>query len=45
MSHPKMYDDDDPFLAEVREVALGFPEATEVEAWGRIIRHAGITLE
>ncbi len=35
MAHPRMYDDRDPYLAELREVALGFPEATEVEAWGR----------
>ncbi|GGC58305.1 phosphoribosylglycinamide formyltransferase [Hoyosella rhizosphaerae] len=30
-----MYTDDDPYLAEIRRIALGFPEATEVEAWGR----------
>ena len=36
-----MYADDDRFLAEVREVALAFPEATEVEAWGRPTFRAG----
>lgn len=30
-----MYSDDDPYLSELRELALAFPEATEVEAWGR----------
>jgi predicted DNA-binding protein (MmcQ/YjbR family) len=30
-----MYADDDPYLAELRELCLAFPEATEVEAWGR----------
>jgi predicted DNA-binding protein (MmcQ/YjbR family) len=41
MAHPKMYSDDDPFLAELREVALAFPEAVEVEAWGRPTFRAG----
>lgn len=41
MSHPKMYDDDDPFLSELRAVALDFPEAVEVEAWGRPTFRAG----
>jgi predicted DNA-binding protein (MmcQ/YjbR family) len=35
MAHPRMYTDEDPFLAEVREICLALPEATEVEAWGR----------
>ena len=34
MAHPRMYSDDDPFLAEVREVCLALPESVEVEAWG-----------
>ena len=34
MKHPQMYHDDDPYLAELREVALAFPESVEVEAWG-----------
>ena len=36
-----MYHDDDPHLAEVREVCLAFPEASEVEAWGRPTFRAG----
>jgi hypothetical protein len=36
-----MYQDDDPLLAEVREVFLAFPEAVEVEAWGRPTFRAG----
>lgn len=34
MSHPRMYGDDDPYLSELRDVCLGFPESVEVEAWG-----------
>lgn len=30
-----MYADDDPFLGELRELALGFPEAQEKESHGR----------
>ena len=41
MAHPRMYEDDDPFLAEVREVCLALPEAVEVEAWGRPTFRAG----
>jgi predicted DNA-binding protein (MmcQ/YjbR family) len=29
-----MYSDDDPYLAELRDTCLAFPEAVEVEAWG-----------
>lgn len=36
-----MYADDDPFLTELRAVCLAFPEATEVEAWGRPTFRAG----
>lgn len=36
-----MYADDDPYLAELREACLGFPEAVEVEAWGRPTFRAG----
>jgi predicted DNA-binding protein (MmcQ/YjbR family) len=36
-----MYQDDDPYLADVRKVFLGFPEAVEVEAWGRPTFRAG----
>jgi predicted DNA-binding protein (MmcQ/YjbR family) len=36
-----MYQDDDPYLADVRKVFLDFPEAVEVEAWGRPTFRAG----
>src|SRR4029453_8332538 len=36
-----MYEDDDPFLADLREVFLAFPEGVEVEAWGRPAFRAG----
>jgi predicted DNA-binding protein (MmcQ/YjbR family) len=36
-----MYQDDDPHLRELREVCLAFPEAVEVEAWGRPTFRAG----
>ncbi len=36
-----MYQDEDPYLAEVRKVFLAFPEAVEVEAWGRPTFRAG----
>lgn len=36
-----MYRDDDPYLAELREVCLAFPESVEVEAWGRPTFRAG----
>ncbi len=36
-----MYRDDDPHLAELREVCLAFPESAEVEAWGRPTFRAG----
>lgn len=36
-----MYADDDPYLSELRERALAFPEAVEVEAWGRPTFRAG----
>jgi len=35
MSHPRMFDDDDPILARVRTLALGFPEADEKVSHGR----------
>ena len=41
MAHPRMYGDDDPFLAELREVCLRLPESVEVEAWGRPTFRAG----
>ncbi len=36
-----MYRDDDPYLAELREVCLALPESVEVEAWGRPTFRAG----
>lgn len=41
MAHERTYSDDDPGLAELRRVALAFPEAVEVEAWGRPTFRAG----
>ena len=35
MPHPVMFRDDDPVLAKVRKIALGFPEAFEKVSWGR----------
>ncbi|NLT53653.1 MAG: MmcQ/YjbR family DNA-binding protein [Actinomycetales bacterium] len=35
MSHPPTYDEDDPFLSELRSVCLGLPGTAEVQAWGR----------
>jgi predicted DNA-binding protein (MmcQ/YjbR family) len=36
-----MYSDADPFLTELRAICLTFPEAVEVEAWGRPTFRAG----
>src|SRR5690625_5533379 len=35
MAHPKMFDDGDPYLARVRQVALAFPQAQETVSHGR----------
>jgi len=35
MPHPVMFKDDDPGLAELREIALGFPDAREKVSHGR----------
>lgn len=35
MAHPKMFDDDDPMLARVRELALAKPSAAEKVSHGR----------
>lgn len=35
MAHPKMFDDDDPMLARVREIAFTFPDAAEKVSHGR----------
>ncbi len=34
MGHPKMFDDADPFLARVREIAFSLPGAAEKESHG-----------
>ncbi len=36
-----MYADDDPYLADLRQVCLALPESAEVEAWGRPTFRAG----
>jgi predicted DNA-binding protein (MmcQ/YjbR family) len=36
-----MYSEDDPFLAELRDICLALPESAEVEAWGRPTFRAG----
>jgi predicted DNA-binding protein (MmcQ/YjbR family) len=36
-----MYEDADPLLARVRELAARFPESREVESWGRPTFRAG----
>ncbi|MCU1346041.1 MAG: hypothetical protein JWL70_2307 [Acidimicrobiia bacterium] len=36
-----MYSDRDPYLADLRQVCQRFPEAAEVEAWGRPTFRAG----
>lgn len=41
MSHPRMYQDGDPHLADLRRVCLDLPETVEVEAWGRPTFRAG----
>ncbi len=35
VAHPKMFDDADPLLIRVRELALGFPDAAEKVSHGR----------
>jgi predicted DNA-binding protein (MmcQ/YjbR family) len=41
VAHVRTYDDNDPFLAQLRELCLAFPESIEVEAWGRPTFRAG----
>ncbi|MFC7406892.1 MmcQ/YjbR family DNA-binding protein [Georgenia alba] len=41
MPHPIMFDDDDPYLARLRTVALAFPEAEEFVSHGRPNFRAG----
>lgn len=35
MAHPKMFDDDDPFLARLSELALAYPDAAMKVSHGR----------
>ncbi|BDZ44688.1 MmcQ/YjbR family DNA-binding protein [Naasia aerilata] len=35
MEHPRMFDEDDPLLARVREICLALPEAEEGISFGR----------
>ena len=39
MEHPQMFDDDDPFLARVRSIALALPGAQEKISHGRPAFH------
>ena len=41
MAHPRVYSDDDPYLSDLRRLALALPESCEVEAWGRPTFRAG----
>ena len=41
MAHPRMYSDDDSYLADLRKLCLALPESVEVEAWGRPTFRAG----
>jgi predicted DNA-binding protein (MmcQ/YjbR family) len=41
MAHPRTYNDDDPYLEDLRKVCLALPESAEVEAWGRPTFRAG----
>jgi predicted DNA-binding protein (MmcQ/YjbR family) len=36
-----MYNDDDPYLEDLRKICLTLPESAEVEAWGRPTFRAG----
>jgi predicted DNA-binding protein (MmcQ/YjbR family) len=41
VTHPRTYSEDDPFLADIRRLALALPETVEIEAWGRPTFRAG----
>lgn len=41
MAHPVMFSDDDPGLAELRELCLGYPGAEEQVSHGRPVFRAG----
>ena len=34
MAHPRMYDDSNPAIEQLREICLALPEVFEKEAWG-----------
>ncbi|MGH3952501.1 MAG: MmcQ/YjbR family DNA-binding protein [Mycobacterium sp.] len=40
-THPIMFTEDDPGLAELRELALALPETAEQISWGRPVFNAG----
>lgn len=40
-AHPRMIDPDDPFVVRIREIAMRYPEAAEIESWGRPSFRAG----
>jgi predicted DNA-binding protein (MmcQ/YjbR family) len=41
VEHPLLFEPADPLLQRVRELCLAFPEAVEVQAWGRPTFRAG----
>ena len=41
MEHPLLLSGDDPVVERVRQICLPFPEAVEVQAWGRPTFRAG----
>lgn len=41
VAHPRMYDEDDPLLARVRDLCLALPETAEKESHGRPTFFAG----
>lgn len=41
MDHPELFEDGDPFVERMRAICLRFPEAVEVQAWGRPSFRAG----
>ena len=41
MTHPRVVEIDHPLVQRVRRIAMTFPEAIEVEAWGRPTFRAG----
>ena len=41
MTHPRVVEIDHPLVQRVRHIAMAYPEAAEVEAWGRPTFRAG----